>query len=82
MKQIIHLALRTGFSFRAVYGHLEKTISYNQKGFIGVADIGNTFSHYELEITSGKNEKINPIYGVRLGVVKNATEEIKPRGQF
>jgi DNA polymerase III alpha subunit len=81
-KEIIHLALRSGYSFKHVYGHLEKIISYGENtGAIGISDIGNTFCHPLLE-KSCKEKNIKPIYSVRLTVVNDAAEKVKPSGQF
>ena len=95
-KEIVHLALRSGYSFKRVYGHLDEIIEYgHETGYIGVADLASTFSHPMLEqkckgkihkkalfnkILEDKN--IQPIYAVRLTVVGDATEKVKPRGQF
>jgi len=98
MKKIVHLALRTGFSFKNVYGHLDETLKYGyETGYIGVADLASTHSHPMIEqrlndfssykvaasqFGREKIENIKPIYSVRLTVVKDATERVKPRGQF
>jgi len=81
-KEIIHVALRTGYSFKSVYGHLVDTIDKSHNGFVGVADIGNTFAHAKLFKMSETTEGLTPIYGVRLTVVLDAVERVKPRGQF
>ncbi|MCH9735887.1 MAG: DNA polymerase III subunit alpha [Actinomycetia bacterium] len=82
MKNMIHLALKTGYSFREVYGHLDKTLEYKNENIIGCADLSNTFVHYYLEKESNKDEDLKVIFGVRLNVVKNGSEKVKPRGQF
>lgn len=82
MKTIIHLALKTGYSFRQVFGHIEQMMDYNNEGYIGISDSGNTFSQYEIEMLCKDNKELKPIYGVRLTVVKNGTTQVKPRGQF
>ena len=82
MKEIIHLALRTGFSFKSVYGHPDEILSYGlENKVIGTADSGNTFMH---PIAEKKCAEIGIkfIYAVRLTVVENASEKVKPRGQF
>jgi len=82
MKNIIHLALKTGFTFKNVYGHLDETLKYGiEEKAIGIADIGNTFSHPLIE-KKCKALEIKPIYSVRLTVVENASDKVKPRGQF
>jgi len=80
--EIIHVALRTGYSFKKVYGHLKDTISASHNGFVGVADVGNTFAHAKLFKLSKTTEGLSPLYGVRLTVVLDAEEKVKPRGQF
>jgi len=98
MKKIVHLALRTGYSFKKVYGHLDEILKYgSETGYIGVSDLGVTHSHPTIEqrlndfssyktaasqFGREKIENIKPIYSVRLTVVKDATERVKPRGQF
>jgi DNA polymerase III alpha subunit len=79
-KEIIHLALKTGYTFKNVYGHISKTVE-KENGSVGIADSANTFAHYYLE-KEVKGKPIKPIYGVRLTVVDDATEKVKPRGQF
>jgi len=74
---MIHLALRTGYSFKYVYGHIDKIISYGEEHkCVGVADISNTFSHAGFEQKCNEKE-IKPIFGVRIMVVKDATPAIK-----
>ena len=66
MKEIIHLALRTGFSFKSVYGHPDEILSYGlENKVIGTADSGNTFMH---PIAEKKCAEIGIkfIYAVRL----------------
>jgi DNA polymerase III alpha subunit len=79
--EIINLALKTGYSFKKIVGDLETTLNYSVEDFVGVADIGNSYAHAGLEKVCNERDII-PIYGVRLTVVKNATEQIKPRGSF
>ncbi len=82
MKNIIHLGLKTGYSFREVFGHLDKTLEYTNENVIGCADMANTFVHYYLEKEANDNEELKVIFGVRLKVVKDGTQKVKPRGQF
>lgn len=86
MKEMIHLALKTGYSFRQVFGHIDKTMEFHREGAIGIADLTNTFSHYEIEMACKEKNKekeiLKPIYGVRLNVVEHGGEKVKPRGQF
>ena len=83
MKEIIHLALRTEYSFKNVFGHLKETLTkYNIDGIIGVADDDNLYASSEIERFCNDNEDVDPIYGIRLKVCKNAFERVKPRGVF
>lgn len=83
MKEIIHLALRTEYSFKNVYGHLKKTIDdYSENGIIGLADDENTHSFSEIERYCNGKEEIKTIFGIRLKVSHTAIEKIKPRGSF
>lgn len=65
----IDLALRSEFSFRSTLQHIDRLPTEGVSA-IGVADLGNTFSHIQLEKLCDK-KGIKPIFGVRLMVVKN-----------
>jgi len=80
--EIIHIALRTGYSFKKVYGDLDNLFKYKNGQSIGFADDGNTFSHPIIAKKVSKEKSLKPLYGVRLTVVTDATERVKPRGQF
>ena len=77
---MINLALRTEFSFQRTYGHIENVVA-TQGSVVGVADIGNTFSHFYLN-EECKAQGKKPIFGVRLMVVKSPESKVKPRGQY
>jgi DNA polymerase III alpha subunit len=82
MKKILHIALRTGFSFREVFQHPHRVFEYAVDGVVGCADMGNTFCHHELDLLMKEDEKKKALYGVRLTVVRDATERDKDtRGQ-
>lgn len=70
---MIHLALRSEFSFKKAFGPIKSLIDYGPEA-IGVADLNNTFAHYYLE-KHCKDTK--PIYGVRVHVVKNPNTRIE-----
>lgn len=72
MKQMIHLALRTEYTFKKTYGYIDNIHEYARGGAVGIADINNTFGHVKLEQLS-KKHGFKPIYGVRLMVVKDPT---------
>jgi DNA polymerase III alpha subunit len=67
MKKIVPIALRTEFSFKKTYGSVSKLPEMAVDGCVGIADINNTFGHFELEkVCTPKN--IKPLLGVRLPV--------------
>ena len=80
--EIAHIGLRTGYSFKKVYGHLEKILDHAVDGKVGIADDGNVFAHAASIKIADKADGKEIIYGVRLTVVLDATERVKPRGQF
>lgn len=76
---IIHLALRTEYSFKKVFGHLSNTIEdHNYRGYVGVADMFNTHSFPKIEMLCAKlkDKKIKPIYGVRVTAAENPMQKI------
>jgi len=78
---MIHIALKSEYSFGQCYGFLDKLHNeYSNDGAIGIADF-NTFSIYKLRKLCDKSNQ-KPIFGYRVNVVKDATEKVKPRGQF
>ena len=70
--------LRTEFSFRQTYGHLDqvaqKCATIGTCG--GIADVGNTFGHIRWA-KACKKAGIKPIYGVRLPVFVSLEKERK-----
>jgi len=69
--------IKTGYSFKQVYGHLDKIAEKCKKlcedagikkPYGGVADLGNTFAHIPWKKACEK-VGIKPIYGVKLPVV-------------
>jgi len=78
---MIHITLKSGFSFGQCYGFLKDLHdNYSEEGVIGIADI-NTFSFFKLKQMCNKSGK-KPIFGYRVSVVEDATLKVKPRGQF
>lgn len=78
---MIHIALKSEYSFGQCYGFLNKLHDeYSSDGAIGIADF-NTFSFYKIKKMCYKSG-VKPILGYRVTVVKDATEKVKPRGQF
>lgn len=78
---MLHLTLRSEYSFGRCFGFLKSIYAdYAKNGYIGVSD-WNTFSFYKLQQLCKVNGD-TPVYGYRCTVVKDATEKVKPRGQF
>lgn len=75
---MINLTLRTEFSFKKTFGHIDKIIEGNPIA-IGIADVNSTFGHVPLEKLCKKNN-IKSIFGVRLGVVKSVAEKVRTEG--
>jgi len=64
----MHLTLRTGFSFKKCFLHMEDIHNYVEDGVVGIADENNTYGHVFLQREAEKHN-FTPIFGVRLGVV-------------
>lgn len=76
---MIHIALRTEFSFKQCFGHLKQIVKDASKRgdwALGIADKNNTFGHIKFEKYC-KEFNIKPIFGVRLSVTDKI---IKARG--
>ena len=77
---MIHLSLRTEFTFRNCFGKFDEVINKVCKSeAIGLADEYNTFAHAKLHFKC-KEINIKPIYGVRLRVVENVEAEYRQVG--
>jgi len=71
MQNIANIALRSEYTFGRTFGKMDAIAEYhNDAGYLGVADINNTFSHTFLQKICDKKQ-IKPIFGVRLEVLKN-----------
>ncbi len=77
MKQI-WLQIKTGYTFKQVYGHLDKIAEKCKRlcdeagikePYGGIADLGNTFAHIPWR-KACKKAGIKPIYGVQLPAVE------------
>lgn len=75
---LIHLTLKTEYSFKKVFGKLADLVTEGS-GAIGVADINNTFAHVYLEQLCAKN-KVKPIFGARIEVFKSTSEKVRNHG--
>jgi len=74
----MYLNIKTGYTFKQVYGHLDKIAEKCAKfaDFGGIADLGNTFAHIPWQ-KACKKAKIKPIYGVQLPVVIDLQRKIR-----
>lgn len=64
---MVNIALKTEYSFRQCYLHMEDIHKYVIDGVVGIADLDNTFGHIPLAKEAEKHG-FKPIYGVRLRV--------------
>lgn len=70
---MIHLALRTEFSFRQCFLPIRDVHKYVCHGMVGIADVHSTFGHIPL-MKEAKKHGFKPVYGVRLTVLPNNQE--------
>ena len=73
---MIHLALRTEFSFKKCYGFIKDIVHHSNDFAIGVADDSNTFAHLGHH-KACKTEGVKAILGVRLMVIDKPIEKTK-----
>jgi len=64
---MINIALKTEYSFRQCFLHMEDIHKYVIDGVVGIADLDNTFGHVPL-MKEAEKHGFKPIYGVRLRV--------------
>jgi DNA polymerase III alpha subunit len=64
---MIHLGLRTEYSFKKCYGFLDDLVDATDESVIGIADNNNTFGHIKHHKICRQNN-MKPILGVRLMV--------------
>jgi len=65
---MIHLALKTEFSFKKAFLHIGDIHKYVVDGCVGIADINSTYGHIPL-MKEAKKHGFKPIFGVRLHVL-------------
>lgn len=78
---MIHIALRSEYSFKSCFGHLKQLVDdavSRGDTALGLADVNNTFGHVKFEKYC-KDAGIKPIFGVRLKVTD---EIIKARSAY
>jgi len=73
---MIHLTLRSEFSFKKCFGHIKTYTEIGLGDTIGIADEDNTFGHVRFYNECMSND-IKPILGVRLMVLQNKPEPKK-----
>jgi DNA polymerase III alpha subunit len=76
---VIHLALRTEYSFKQCYGFIKDLVEVAKGDAIGIADNNNTYGHIQHHRACRK-EGIKPILGVRLMVIDRPIEKKKVFG--
>jgi len=62
---MINLALKTEYSFKHCFGHIQELVDSCKESALGIADMDNTYGHV-LFGEACKKADIKPIYGVRL----------------
>jgi len=75
---MIHLALRTEYSFRKAYAPIERIVQL-PGDFIGIADDNNTYGHLPFAKAMKEAGK-TPIFGVRLHVCEHMKERFNYGG--
>lgn len=79
-KPIVNFCMRSEFSFKQTFGRVKELAPFeNGTGYLGIADINNTFSHTKLR-NLAKEHGLKPIYAVRLEVI--ADEHLRSRGVY
>lgn len=76
MKPIINLALRSEYSFKQTFGKVADMKNHVVDGYVGVADINNTFAHAIME-KNFQDTDVQPIFGVRIDVVKECYNRVR-----
>lgn len=70
---MIHIALKTEFSFRQCFLPIGEIHKYARNGVVGIADIHSTFGHIPL-MKEAKKHDFRPIYGVRLTTIPDGKD--------
>ena len=60
--------LKSEYSFKKCFMHMEDMLPYTRHGCLGIADINNTYGHIKFEKMCKKNN-IQPVFGVRLNLM-------------
>jgi DNA polymerase III alpha subunit len=76
---MIHLDIRTGYSFLKAYGNPDQIIARVKEigaDCFGIADIGSTWGHIPFQ-KAAKKAKVKLLYGVQLNVVKTLEKDTR-----
>jgi len=68
---MINIKVRTEYSFKYAYGHLQKIIDACDEDCMGICDRNSTWGHVQFQKKMKEAGK-KPIFGVEIGVVKDA----------
>lgn len=71
---MIHLALRTEFSFKNCFLHMKDIHKYAEHGYVGIADDHSTFGHIPLQQEADKHG-FKPIFGVRINTLPDESKQ-------
>lgn len=71
---MIHIALKTEFSFKKCLLHIKDIHKYVVEGMVGIADLNNTYGHIPLAKQAEKHG-FKPVYGVRLHVLPDDSKQ-------
>ena len=71
---MIHLALQTEFSFKKCFLHMSDIHKYVIDGYVGIADLNNTYGHIPL-LKESRKHGFKPIFGVRLHVLPDDSDQ-------
>ena len=76
---MINLALKTEYSFKKCFGHIQELVDSCETDALGIADEDNTYGHIAFG-KACKEKGIKPIYGIRLRYTVNPKQ--RTGGQY
>lgn len=71
---MIHLALRTEYSFKECFLPISKVHKYVENGCVGIADNHSTYGHIPL-MKEAEKHGFKPIYGVRINTLPDDSKQ-------
>ena len=71
---MIHLGLRSEYSFKGCYGYVQDLVNFADQGMVGIADVGNTFGHVQFS-KACKSADVKPIFGVKINVLDDGSKQ-------